>query len=258
MIYRVKPEGDPSKYYYYKARAIEFIPATLVFVPAAGIMLFIFEPAALALALIYALLLWRWFALAEKNEPINKRWQSTLEGRAGSAELWQMYSEITEQLRKARWIECGDTPVEEEGQETDNAVALYKHPIINLLRAPQFIVRLFKFTDHYQHLQGGATIVALQYPDLHFSGSRAAWLKVRRELTAVKNVLAEMREANDDEMSALLRRLQLLKEQQADPTNRLLSSRLETVCENERAANQRLREAHDKRFLIDDISWVNE
>lgn len=258
MIYRVKPEGDPSKYYYYKARAIEFIPASLLLIPAAVIMLFIFEAGALALALIYALLLWRWFALAEKNEPINKRWQSSLEGQAGSAEFWQMYSEITEQLRKARWIECGDEAVAEEGQETDNAVALYKHPIINLLRAPRSIVKLFRFAEHYQHLQGGTTLVMLQYPDLYFSGSRAAWLKVRRELTAVKNIAAEAKSANDDYMSNFLRRLELLNEQRDDPTNALLSRRLEAVCENEAAANQRLREANNKKFLFDDISWVTE
>jgi hypothetical protein len=258
MIYRVKPESEPGLKYYWVARGLEFFTPTVLFVVAAAVTYFIFWPVAAGVGILYLLLLRYWYGLADDNEPITKRWQSSLEGRAASGELWQMYAEITGQLRKARWIECGDTPVEEEGQETDNAVALYKHPLINLLRAPRFILRLFRFEEYYQHLQGGPTIVALQYPDLHFSGSRAAWLKVRRGLTAAKSIDAEARSANDDYMSNFLRRLELLNEQMQDPTNATLSRRLETVCANEDAANRRLREAHHKRWLLDDLSWVEE
>lgn len=185
MINRVQTEGRPSQFIYYLARIIEFIAPTILFALAAVAAFYVFRPAAILVALLYAALLFVWVNLAAANRPVHKQWRSTLEGRAGSAELWQLYAAMTEQMRRARYIEAGDTAVEDEGQETDNAVALYKHPLINLLRVPASLTDLLGFGKYYKYLQGGATVVMLQYPDLHFSGSRDAWQKIRPKLPIV-------------------------------------------------------------------------
>lgn len=154
------------------ARKLEFITPTLAyFVGSWAAHLAGLRTLSLAIHFLYAAALIAWFTLAFANRPVNRKWQTSLPGRAGSAELWQLYSRLTEQVRAAGWIECGDTPVAGDDRETDDAVALYQHPFMSLLRAPHALVILFNLEDYYYHLQGASTVVMLQDQDLFYSGS---------------------------------------------------------------------------------------